>query len=121
MAIVSSANAILKATSSLVIARNALQVVALSSADKHGCTVNGVFYSEVSGTIKSSEVNGFDGNLTLNDFKVVTYISNNLNRVENYNNIDNADPQHPFKVESTYYWWYDNSGRRIIDDDKKKL
>ena len=55
------------------------------------------------------------------NFKVVIYTSNNLDRIENYNNIDNADPQHPFKVESTYYWRYDNSGRRIIDDDKKKL
>ncbi|WP_085165020.1 hypothetical protein [Gilliamella bombi] len=96
-------------------------MVALSSADKHGFTVNGVFYSEASGTIKSSEVKEFDGNLTLNDFKVAIYTSTNLDKVENYNNIDNADPQEPFKVESTNYWWYDNNGVRIIGNDKKKM
>ncbi|MCO6551222.1 MULTISPECIES: hypothetical protein [unclassified Gilliamella] len=60
--------AILTATSSRVITGNAPQMVALSSADKHGFTVNDVFYNEVSGTIKSSELKGFDGNLTLNEF-----------------------------------------------------
>ncbi|WP_143426331.1 hypothetical protein, partial [Gilliamella sp. Occ4-3] len=105
---VGSANAILTATSSQVITGNAPQVVALSSADKHGFTVNGVFYSEASGTIKSSEVKEFDGNLTLNDFKVAIYTSTNLDKVENYSDIDgdSADPQEPFKVESTNYWWY---------------
>ncbi|OCG66051.1 hypothetical protein A9G41_13100 [Gilliamella sp. Nev5-1] len=120
---VSSANAILTATSSQVIVGNTPQVVALSSADKHGFTVNGVFYSEASGTIKSSEVKEFDGNLTLNDFKVAIYTSTNLDKVENYSDIDgdNADPQQPFKVEMTNYWWYDNNGVRIIGDDKKKI
>jgi hypothetical protein len=120
---VGSANAILTATSSQVIVGNAPQVVALSSANKHGFTVNGVFYSEENGTLKSGEVKEFDGNLTLNDFKVATYTPTNLDRVKNYRDIDgdNADPSQPFKVESTYYWWYDNSGRRITGDDKKKI
>ena len=121
--LVGSANAILTATSSQIITGNAPQVVALSSADKHGFTVNGVFYSEASGTIKSSEVKEFDGNLTLNDFKVAIYTSKNLDKVENYSDIDgdSADPQEPFKVESTNYWWYDNNGVRIIGNDKKKM
>jgi hypothetical protein len=121
--LVGSANAILTATSSQVITGNAPQVVALSSADKHGFTVNGVFYSEASGSIKSSEVKEFDGNLTLNDFKVVIYTLTNLDKVENYSDIDgdSADPQEPFKVESTNYWWYDNNGVRIIGNDKKKI
>jgi hypothetical protein len=120
---VGSANAILTATSSQVITGNAPQVVALSSADKHGFTVNGVFYSEASGIIKSGEVKEFDGNLTLNDFKVATYAPTNLDRVKNYRDIDgdNVDPNQPFKVESTYYWWYDNNGKRITGDDKKKI
>ena len=120
---VGSANAILTATSNQIITGNAPQVVALSSADKHGFTVNGVFYSEASGTIKSSEVKEFDGNLTLNDFKVAIYTSTNLDKVENYSDIDgdSADPQEPFKVESTNYWWYDNNGVRIIGNDKKKM
>ncbi|MCO6554268.1 MAG: hypothetical protein J6572_04605 [Gilliamella sp.] len=120
---VGSANAILTATSSQIITGNAPQVVALSSANKHGFTVNGVFYSEASGTIKSSEVKEFDGNLTLNDFKVAIYTSTNLDKVENYSDIDgdSADPQEPFKVESTNYWWYDNNGVRIIGNDKKKI
>jgi hypothetical protein len=123
LAISVSANAILSASSSQVIAGNAPQVVVLSSADKHGFTVNGVFYSEENGTLKSGEVKEFDGNLTLNDFKVATYTPTNLDRVKNYRDIDgdNADPSQPFKVESTYYWWYDNSGRRITGDDKKKI
>ncbi|KDN10333.1 hypothetical protein GAPWKB30_1064 [Gilliamella apicola] len=120
---VGSVNAILTATSSQIITGNAPQVVVLSSADKHGFTVNGVFYSEASGTIKSSEVKEFDGNLTLNDFKVAIYTSTNLDKVENYSDIDgdSADPQEPFKVESTNYWWYDNNGVRIIGNDKKKM
>ncbi|MFQ0972146.1 hypothetical protein GYW75_09670 [Gilliamella sp. ESL0232] len=98
-------------------------MLALSSADKHGFTVNGVFYSEASGTIKSSEVKEFDGNLTLNDFKVAIYTSTNLDKVENYSDIDgdSADPQEPFKVQMTNYWWYDNNGVRIMGDDKKKM
>ncbi|MCO6538021.1 MAG: hypothetical protein J6567_08695 [Gilliamella sp.] len=123
LAISVPANAILTATSSQIITGNAPQVVALSSANKHGFTVNGVFYSEASGTIKSSEVKEFDGNLTLNDFKVAIYTSTNLDKVENYSDIDgdSADPQEPFKVESTNYLWYDNNGVRIIGNDKKKM
>lgn len=123
MAIVSSANAILIATSSQFITENAPQVVALSSADKHGFTINGVFYSEANGTIKSSEVKEFDGNLTLNDFKVAIYTSTNLDKVENYSDIDGdkVDPQRPFEVGLTNYWWYDNSGRSITGDDRKKI
>ncbi|OCG13709.1 hypothetical protein A9G24_07315 [Gilliamella sp. App6-5] len=120
--VVSPVHAVLTATSNHFIIGNAPQVVPLSSADKQGFTVNGVFYSEAIGNIKASEVKEFDSNLTLNDFKVATYTSTNLDKVENYSDIDgdSADPKLPFKVETTYYWWYDNNGVRIIGDDKKK-
>ncbi|MWP63036.1 hypothetical protein [Gilliamella sp. Pas-s25] len=119
---VGSSHAILSATSSRFIIGQAPQVVVLSGADKHGFTVNGIFYSEASDNIKSSEVKEFDGNLSVNDFKIETYTVMNLDRAENYRDIDgdNADPDQPFKVEKTDYWWYDNSGRRIIGADRRK-
>ncbi|MWP63040.1 hypothetical protein [Gilliamella sp. Pas-s25] len=122
LAISSSTYAILTATSSHVITGNAPQVVALLSANKHGFAVNGVFYSEASDTLKSDEVKEFDGNLTLNDFKVANYTSTDLDRFDNYRDLDGdyADPQQPFKVDSTYYWWYDNSGKRITGADIRK-
>ncbi|OCG40964.1 hypothetical protein A9G29_07890 [Gilliamella sp. Fer2-1] len=123
LAIASSSHAILTATTTNVIIGNAPEVIALSSADKQGFTVNGVFYSEASGNIKASEIKEFDGNLTFNDFTISKYDSKNLDKVKNYRDIDgdNADPSVPFKLETTYYWWYDNTGKRIEGDDKKKI
>jgi hypothetical protein len=123
LAIVSSSHAILTATTTNVITGNAPEVIALSSADKQGFTVNGVFYSEANGNIKTDEIKEFDGNLTFNDFTISKYDSKNLDKVKNYRDIDgdNADPSVPFKLETTYYWWYDNTGKRIEGDDKKKI
>jgi hypothetical protein len=123
LAIVSSSDAILTGATTNVITGNAPEVIALSSADKQGFTLNGVFYSEANGNIKAGEIKEFDGNLTFNDFKVANYAPTNLDRVKNYRDIDgdNIDANQPFKVESTYYWWYDNSGKRITGDDKKKI
>jgi hypothetical protein len=119
----SSSDAILTATTTSVIIGNAPQVIALSSTDKQGFTVNGVFYSEASGNIKEDEIKEFDDNLTLNDFTISKYDPKNLDKVINYRDIDgdNADSSTPFKVEKTHYWWYDNNGRRIEGDDKKRI
>jgi hypothetical protein len=123
LAISSYAHSALSASTTHVIIGNAPEVVALSSADKQGFTVNGIFYSEASGNIKASEIKEFDGNLTFNDFTISKYDSKNLDKVKNYRDIDgdNADPSVPFKLETTYYWWYDNTGKRIEGDDKKKI
>ncbi|OCG40966.1 hypothetical protein A9G29_07900 [Gilliamella sp. Fer2-1] len=123
LAIASSSHAILTATTTNVIIGNAPEVIALSSEDKQGFTVNGVFYSEANGNIKTGEIKEFDGNLTFNDFVISRYDSKNLDKVKNYRDIDgdNADPSVPFKLETTYYWWYDNTGKRIEGDDKKKI
>jgi hypothetical protein len=123
LAIVSSSHAILTATTTNVITGNAPEVIALSSADKQGFTVNGVFYSEANGNIKTDEIKEFDSNLTFNDFVISRYDSKNLDKMKNYRDIDgdNADPSVPFKLETTYYWWYDNTGKRIEGDDKKKI
>ncbi|OCG40710.1 hypothetical protein A9G25_07220 [Gilliamella sp. Bif1-4] len=56
LAMVNSVHAILTAISSHFIVGNAPEVVALTSADKQGFTVYGIFYSEASNNIKSDEI-----------------------------------------------------------------
>ncbi|WP_237399172.1 hypothetical protein [Gilliamella sp. Pas-s27] len=115
LVIVNSAYAILSATSAHFIVGNAPKVVALNSADKQGFRVGGTFYSEAGGNIKADEIKEFNGNLRFNDFEIVAYTSQNLDRINNYSDIDgdDADGNIPFLIEQTTYEWYDNSGIRI--------
>ncbi len=93
------------------------------AADKHGFTVNGVFYSESTGNIKEDEIKEFDGNLTFNHFVVKLFSYQSLDNRKNYQDVDgdNIDPVQPFLMTVTSSQWFDANGVKIPDGDKNKI
>ena len=93
------------------------------ASDKHGFTLNGVFYSESTGNIKEGEVKEFDGNLTFNHFVVNLFSYQSLDKQKNYQDVDgdNIDPVKPFLMTVTSSQWFDANGVKIPDGDKGKI
>ena len=114
----------LSAHTTNIIRGNAPELVnAKIAADKHGFTVNGVFYSESTGNIREGEIKEFDGNLTFNHFVVKLFSYQSLDNQKNYQDIDgdNIDPIQPFLMTTTYWQWFDANGVKIPDKDKNKI
>lgn len=93
------------------------------ASDKHGFTLNGVFYSESTGNIKENEIKEFDGDLTFNDFSIKIFGYGSLDTQINYQDIDgdSIDPTHPFLEKDAYFQWYDANGKKIPEGDNNKI
>ena len=93
------------------------------ASDKHGFTLNGVFYSESTGNIKEGEINEFDGNLTFNDFVIKLFDYQSLDNQKNYQDVDGdkIDPIQPFLMTTTTWQWFDANGVKIPDGEKDKI
>ena len=118
---VSQKSLALTAHSINVIIGNKPKVVDIEGASKkHGFTVNGVLYSSNTNNLSDTQINQFDGNLTINDFIIKDYAMNDLDVMANYDDTDGDGIRNntPFTVEETNYSWFDNKGIKIENNEK---
>ena len=118
---VSQKSLALTAHSINVIIGNKPKVVDIDGASKkHGFTVNGVLYSSNTNNLSDTQINQFDGNLTINDFIIKDYAMNDLDVMANYDDTDGDGIRNntPFTVEETNYSWFDNKGIKIENNEK---
>ena len=111
----------LSAFTANIVEGNAPEVINTNTAaNKHGFTVNGVFYSESSGNINSDEIKEFAGDLKLSDFEIRNFTNNLLSEDLNFIDIDGdyADPLNSFTVTTTKHVWSDANGSVLTDEDK---
>ena len=118
---VSQKSLALTAHSINVIIGNKPKVVDIEGASKkHGFTVNGVLYSSNTNNLSDTQINQFDGNLTIKDFIIKDYAMNDLDVTANYDDTDGDGIRNntPFTVEETNYSWFDNKGIKIENNEK---
>ena len=118
---VSQRSLALTAHSINVIIGNKPKVVDIEGASKkHGFTVNGVLYSSNTNNLSDTQINQFDGNLTIKDFIIKDYAMNDLDVTANYDDTDGDGIRNntPFTVEETNYSWFDSKGIKIENNEK---
>ena len=118
--IFSDANSLNVATAK-IIEGNAPQVVNTElAANKHGFTVNGVFYSEANNNINGNKVKEFSGDLRLKDFTIKNFYYDSLDNKLNFadNDGDDIDTTRPFLLTNTSFKWYDANGQVLTDQSK---